>query len=196
MKDSHESQPIIERNNLEKQGNLENIDLIPIKIIDQRNHEHMNFDLNKFITVISRLRTEDLFRLSNEFEPKDYGKYMHTFASNESDNWNEAVKNATAIEIILTTQEKNYGRDYFIGKTNVEVRVLMSEKEGRVFVFKFNGDGTYSNGNFKNVYLQKILQDPNKVNDFTLEIDNDSKKLKSLFTRKQALNYVDSKNGL
>ena len=146
--------------------NLENTDKIPMNIRDLRDPSERSFDLEKFINVIVRLHSEDLYKMSREFVYSEYGKYMSLFASSESDNWDEAIKKAIALEIIATTPP-NRGHDFLKGRTDVEVRILMSAEEGRVFTFKFR-DGKYNQGGWKDVHFQKRLGDKTP-DDFTLE---------------------------
>ena len=101
-----------------------------------------------------------------------------SFAHSESDNWDEAVKGARAIQITLTTPP-NQVIDSFQGRTQVEVRVLMDENVGRVFTFHFDDEGKYSSANFKDKYLQKRLLGPEGDTDFAL-MDAEEAKVKKL----------------
>jgi hypothetical protein len=89
---------VVQRKEITKSTSIENIELIPMKVHDLRDPRLKAFDLDKFIGVIGRLRSEGLFKFSREFED-DYGKYMSVFESRESDNRSEAVQKAKAIEI-------------------------------------------------------------------------------------------------
>jgi hypothetical protein len=166
---------LIQQNAITKPTGLENIELVPMKVTDLRNSQHSSFDLNKFVTTVGRLRSEGLYKLSREFQDSDYGKYMSTFASAESDNWDEAIQKAKAIEITATTETRTFGFEHREGRTEVEVKVLMPENEGRIFNFYFDKDGKYSRGGWKDVRLQKRLT--TDENEFTLDVDNESKKL-------------------
>ncbi|MFA6445899.1 MAG: hypothetical protein WCW14_01440 [Candidatus Paceibacterota bacterium] len=164
---------------LEKIDGVEKREGVPINVIDSRDPSDTAFDLGKFLNVFERLKREGLFKIRGEFAESDYGKFMAVFASCESDNWDEAVQNAKAIQITLTTQP-NRGHEFMEGITNVEIKILMDEREGRVFNFRFK-DGKYRSGRWTDVHLQKRLgptfQDVNT--DFSLDIDADEpRKLK------------------
>jgi len=156
--------------------NIENIEKIPLKIEDLRNPSLRAFNLDKFIDVIHRVRNEDFYKLSGEFNDSDYGKYMSLFASSESNSWSEAIKSAIAIQIVLTTPPGNKGISSFKDRTDVEVKILMNERDGRIFNFIFDKDGKYHNCNWKDVNLQDRLKgDINK--DTTFEIKPDLNEL-------------------
>jgi hypothetical protein len=165
-----------EPNELVERNQVESAEKIPIKINDFRDPNSRSFDLGKFIIVVERLRKESLFDLSREFEDSDYGKYMR-FSTSESNYWDEAIKSAGAIEITLTNPPSR-GMSGFTEKTSVELKILMSAKEGRVFRFNFSSDGKYLNGGWDDVHLQKRLGSPGEANDFELMIDPEPKKLK------------------
>lgn len=162
-----------------KRTQIESDEKLPVRVNDLRDSRYKSFDLEKFLNVIERLRREGLFKITREFEDSDYGKYMSVFASSESDHWAEAVKEAKAIEITLTTPSKNFGVESRMGRTNVELKILMGEKEGRVFTFNFNRDGKYYNGSWYDVHLQKRLGDSKGEGDFTLSVEStpETKKL-------------------
>lgn len=154
---------------------LENIEKIAIKVNDLRDLSERSFDLEKFLTVIERLKSEGLYKISREFQDSDYGKYMSVIASSESDHWDEAIQTAKAIEITLTTPA-NRGFEFMKGKTDVEVKILMNEKEGRIFYFQFK-DGKYRQGGWDDVHFQKRLSDTEESQDFTLEVEPKPKEL-------------------
>lgn len=164
------------KSSIAERHQLESAEKIPIKINDLRDPASRSFDLEKFLKVIERLRREGLFKITREFEDSEYGKYMSIFASSESDHWDEAIQSAKAIEITLTTPP-NRGLPGLTGNAKVEVKILMDEKEGRVFVFRFNGDGTYRGGGWDDVHLQKRLGQGDEPNDFELMVDPEPKKL-------------------
>ena len=163
-------QEIAPQNSLTKRAGLESVELIPMKVNDLRNQNFLSFDLNKFVTVIGRLKTEGFFKIRTEFQDSDYGKYMSTYASAESDSWDEAVQKARAIEITATTQPSR-GFEHREGRTEVEVKILMSGNDGRIFTFYFHNDGKYSNGAWKDVQLQKRLVNETGEDNFTLDVD-------------------------
>ncbi len=146
---------------------LEIIEKIPIKVNDLRDPSERSFDVEKFLSVIERLKREGLYAISREFQDSDYGKYMSVVASSESDHWDEAIQHARAIEITLTTLP-NRGQEFLKGMTDVEVKILMNKEEGRVFHFQFK-DGKYRQGGWDDVRLQKRLGATEASLDFTLE---------------------------
>ncbi len=70
-----------ESNEITERKQVEVVEKVPIKINDLRDPSLRAFDLEKFLTVIERLRKEGLFAISREFQDSDYGKYMSLFAS-------------------------------------------------------------------------------------------------------------------
>lgn len=156
---------------------VESREKVPIKVNDLRDPSAKAFDLAKFLNMIERLRTENLFKIDREFGDDDYGKYM-TFASSESNNWSEAIRGAQAIEITLTTIAKNFVIESLMKGTDVEVKVLMSGTQGRVFNFRFNGEGKYHNAGWDDVYLRKSLSGGKESNDF--ELVKDEQKVKQI----------------
>lgn len=157
----------IPRNEITEPKHLEGIEKVPIKVNDLRNNPGDTFDLDKFLTMISRLRSEGLRAISREFADTEYGKYMSIPGSSESDHWDDAIQNAQAVEITVSNPP-NRGHDFLKAKTEVEVKVLMSDTEGRVFTFRFT-DGKYSNAGWDDVHLQQTL-DSGNAQDFTLTI--------------------------
>lgn len=153
-----------------ERSRLEAIEKIPIKVNDLRDPGARAFDLEKFLAVIERLRSEGLYKISREFSDSDYGKYMSVVASSESDHWSEAIKAARAIEITLTTP-RNRGIEGFEGLTEVEVRILMGGTDGRVFTFSFGKEGKYRRAGWDDVHLQKRLAGPEAGQDFNLVVD-------------------------
>ena len=154
---------------------LESFGNIPIKVNDLRDPSSLAFDVDKFLNAIERLRNEGLYKITKDFKASDYGKYMSTFASAESDNWADAVGKASAIEITLTTIP-NRGITQLQGRTLVEVKVLMNDSNGRVFRFEFK-DGNYHSGGWDDVYLERRLGNSGAVEDFSLEPAPVNKKL-------------------
>lgn len=161
-----------------KSENIESREGIPMRINDLRNPSALSFDLDKFINTIARLKSEGLYKLSKEFRDSDYGKYMSVFASAESDNWDEAIQNAKAMEITLTTPP-DHAMEFLKDRTAVEVKVLMDGKEGKIFRFTFNKEGKYHQGGWDDVYLQKRLVGENENSEFSLTINEqpEAKKL-------------------
>src|SRR3989338_7336167 len=98
-----------------KQEGLARVEKIPISVNDLRDPSACSFDLDKFLTMISRLRSEELYGLHREYDQSDYGKYMSIFASSESDHWDEAIQSAKAIEITLSTPQ-SHGFEFLEGK--------------------------------------------------------------------------------
>lgn len=170
-------QEITPQNAITKPSGIENIELVPMKVTDLRDSRYLSFDLNKFVTTIGRLRNEGLYKLSREFQDSEYGKYMSTGGSSESNSWNEAIQEAKAIEITASTDTKTFGMEHREGRTQIEVKVLMSGNAGRVFTFNFHRDGTYSNANWDNVHLQKRLRNEANEEDFVLDTNEEPKKL-------------------
>ncbi len=154
---------------------IENTEKVPIKVNDLRDPSERSFDLAKFLTVIERLKSEGLYKISREFKDSDYGKYMSVVASSESDHWDEAIQTAKAIEITLTTPASR-GFEFMRGKTDVEVKILMGEEEGRIFNFHFK-DGKYRQGGWDDVHFQKRLSSTAESQDFTLEVEPKPKEL-------------------
>lgn len=145
---------------------VESREKVPIKVNDLRDPSAKVFDLARFLNMIERLRTENLFNIDREFKSEDYGQYMR-FATSESNSWSEAVKKAQAIEITLTTRI-NRGVKQMIKGCEVEVRVLISATEGRAFHFYFDGEGKYSSAGWDNVHFQKRLGQGGAPDDFEL----------------------------
>lgn len=143
---------------------LYNIEKIQLNIKDLREETKRSFDLNKFISVIELLRKNDLYDICMQFQYSDYGKFMSVFASAESDNWDEAIKRAIAIEIKLTNPPDRglvyKGKLHFRGGwTDVEIRILMDKNEGRVFNFHFDEKGKYAGCGWKDIRPQDNLID-------------------------------------
>lgn len=162
-------------NEIVDENGIENIDKVPIKVNDLRDPSERSFDLEKFLTVIDRLKREGLYKISREFQDSDYGKYMSVVASSESDHWDDAIQQAKAIEITLTTPA-NRGLEFMEGKTDVEVKILMNVEEGRVFHFQFK-DGKYRQGGWDDVHLRKRLGTDETSQDFVLEMQTEKKLL-------------------
>lgn len=166
----------------ERGGSIERFEGLPVRVNDNRDPRYMSFDLSRFLDMIARIRKEGLFKVSRDYGPTDFGKYVYMFASSESDHWGDSIERALAIEINLSTYKKSFGSESLTGATEVEVKVLMDKGEGRVFRFKFNNDGTYRNGGWDNVSLEKRLRESseNPLGDnFTLEQSKEPKEISS-----------------
>jgi hypothetical protein len=155
------------QNEITEPKNIERVEKVPMKVTDLRNNPEDAFDLNKFLEMIARLRSEGLHAISREFTDSDYGKYMSIPGSSESDHWDDAIQNAQAVEITVSNPP-NRGHDFLKAKTEVEVKVLMNGAEGRVFTFRFT-DGKYSNAGWDDVHLQRTIDGDNPL-EFALTI--------------------------
>ena len=86
----------IPRNEITEPKHLEGTEKIPMRVNDLRNSMEGGFDLDKFLSMISRLRSEGLYAISREFKDSDYGKYMSVAASSESDHWDDVQLQKTS----------------------------------------------------------------------------------------------------
>lgn len=149
-------------------GNVEIFEGLPVIVNDSRNKDYLSFDLQKFLDMIARIRKDGLFKVSRDYGPKDFGKYVYLVASSESNNWADSIKRAVAIEVNLFTR-KNRGVKGFVGLTDVEVKIIMDKGEGRKFQFSFNTDGTYRNCDWEDAYYTKRLIGGDTSGEFSLD---------------------------
>jgi len=155
---------------LDTQHTLEQGNLIPMKVKDERDPSIMDLNLNQLVDDLHTIRTyliehKSLYRFDERITEK-FQKYAWVGAA-EGNDFQEALKEAKAIEITATS-----GGKFDMGRrlTMIDIKVVTSETMGYSFTFKFQGE-KYYNASWRRINLEKTLQDKDVQETATLPIE-------------------------